>query len=176
MRKLTVSILIVSIILCCFLSGCQFGSYAVGGTYYSSPKEAFNDQASMNAVSGLYSEISSEIGIYPINSDYAVCLAMMDYTRNNEFVSSEPSALLMKTREQEYYFMGEYYEYLDFELVDKLVFRAEGVNYDFYITKEELFDATKFNDEKFVFYETVIDINGEKHNFKIAVGESDNIA
>ena len=175
MCKKASSIIAMLIILSCLLSGCQIGSYVIGGEYYDSPKEAFNNESSMSAVSGLYSEISSEIGIYPINSDYVVCLAMMDYTRNNEFVSSEPSALLMKTREQEYYFMGNYYEYLDFGVVNKCVFTAEGVEYDFYIGKQELFDSTELDEQKFQFFETVINVNGENQNFKIAIGQSENI-
>lgn len=175
MRKLTISILIISIILSCFLSGCQFGSYVIGGEYYSSPQEAFNNEATIDPVTGLSPNVSSVIDIYPINSDYSICLVMIDYTRNGEFVRSDPTALLMKTQGQKYYYMGSSTS-VAFEIVDKLVFEAEGVEYEFYIGKEELFNTTELDEEKFQFFETMIDVNGEKQNFKIAISKGDNIA
>ena len=175
MRKLIVSILAILIILSCFLSGCQFGSYVIGGEYYSSPKEAFNSEATLDPVTGLSPNVSSVIDIYPINSDYSICLVMIDYTRNGEFVRSDPTALLMKTQGQKYYYMGSS-ESVIFEIVDKLVFEADGVEYEFYIGKEEFFKEIELDEKNFHFYETMIDIDGGKQNFKIAIGNGENIA
>ena len=169
---LTVALLLTS-------CGIQIGSFSFGGEYYSTPKEAIEKEEITNYVAGKdgYREIREDGSVYKINDDYSIYFAIVDYSRNNSIIETVLSVVLMKTDNGKYHYMGSYTDYSteilrctsdSKEKEVSGVFTAEGEEINYCFGKKEFFDRAS-REEKYVFYDGEVKLDGEIYEITVAV-------
>ena len=169
---LTVALLLTS-------CGIQIGSFSFGGEYYSTPKEAIEKEEITNYVAGKdgYREIREDGSVYKINDDYSIYFAIVDYSRNNSIIETVLSVVLMKTDNGKYHYMGSYTDYSteilrctsdSKEKEASGAFTAEGEEINYCFGKKDFFDRAS-REEKYVFYDGEVKLDGEIYEITVAV-------
>lgn len=170
------------LVLSYFLSGCgiQIGSFFMGGSYFDTPNTAFNHDADIDPVTRETPKATTLIGVYPLSSNYALCMSLVDYEINGKTVRTMPTVMLMKTQNEEYQYLGEcvnfetdvfYCTEDDEDTVFSDNINVEGKSYNFCFGLKTLFDKTKFSDDEYNFYDTSFDYENETIELTIAVSK-----
>jgi len=149
-KKIVIILVIVAIVIFGCLKGCNitlYGVYVSNSQYYLTPKEAIYADMTGSAI-----ELKTDIGVVNITDNGAIYLGL---TNENELFLAE-----LKTKDDEYYFVGNYQKYASGEFEDD--FTNNKLNF----TKTFLYDESgkKSNDLQYaVIYDDVeaIDIPSE---------------
>ena len=167
---------IIRILLVTFLIVILLPS-ACSGDYYSSPKNAFEQERGYDSGQGAWAFVSEEIGIYKINDTYSVYLTVLDYKRNNEKVDTVISVIPMKTKKNKYSWIGDYHNFstdiLKCTLDDKETmacasFSIEDIEIEVHFSKKDLFKKDSLKGDCFL-YDGKVNFENQKYELTIAI-------
>ncbi len=150
---------------------------ACSGDYYSSPKDAFEQERGYDSLQGAWAYVSEEIGVYKVNDTYFVYLAVLDYKRNNEKVDTVISVIPMKTKKDKYSWTGDYHDFStdilkctseSEETMACANFAIENAEIEVWFSKKELFKKDSLS-EDYVFYNGTVSFEDQKNELTIAI-------
>ena len=175
-RIIMIKGIIALITIGCLLTSCS-GLDKSEDLYYSSAKDAFENESSFDILQGGLKSIREEIGVYKVNEKYSLYFVLLDNKTNNQVVNTVVSVMLLETKDNKFSYTGKNNEFtpdfLNFEPNDEAkiassTFEAEGKQIDYYFAVKELLNAQSFS-EDYVIYDGVINLKGKSFDISIAI-------